>query len=115
LEAGALKVKEKRPVSRRDSLQTLLKVKLIPRSSRNQVVGKEDDTYRIKITAPPVEGKANHLLIDYLSGILEVPKGNVQIVSGESSRMKTLRIAGISLKEIHDKIAAQFYKTRLRR
>jgi len=46
------------------------------------------------------------ILIDYLSGILEVPKGNVQIVSGESSRMKTLRIAGFSLKEIREKLDA---------
>ena len=90
----------------RDPLQTFLKVKLVPRSSRNQMAGKDGDTYRIKITAPPVEGKANHALIDYLSVILEVPKGSVQIVSGESSRMKTLRIDGRSPEEIHGRLDA---------
>lgn len=115
MEADACRVKEKRPKSQRDPLQALLKVKLIPRSSRNQLAGNDGDIYRIKITAPPVEGKANHALIAYIAEILEVPKGNVLIVSGRSSRLKTLLIAGLSLKEIHDKIAAQFYKTRLRR
>jgi len=109
-----LKVKEKGAKSRRDSRQTLLKVKLVPRSSRNQIIGKEGEIYRIKITAPPVEGKANHALIDYIAGILDVSKGNVQIVSGESSRLKTLLIAGLSLKETHDKIAAKLYTRRRR-
>ena len=99
-------MKEKRPKSGRDPLQTLLKVKLVPRSSRNQMAGKDGDTYRIKITAPPVEGKANRALIDYISVILEVPKGSVQIVSGESSRMKTLRIDGRSLEEIRQRLDA---------
>jgi len=107
LEAGALKVKEKRPKSQRDPSQAFLKVKLIPRSSRNQITGNDGDTYRIKIAAPPVEGKANHALIDYIAGILEVPKRNVQIVSGESSRLKTLLIAGLSLKEIHERLEAE--------
>lgn len=100
------KVKEKRPKSQRDPLQAVLKVKLIPRSSSNQIAGNDGETYRIKITAPPVEGKANHALIDYIAGILEVPKGSVQITSGKSSRLKTLLIDGLSLKEIHERLEA---------
>jgi uncharacterized protein (TIGR00251 family) len=88
-------------------LQAVLKVKLIPRSSRNQIAGNDGDTYRIKITAPPVEGKANQALIDYIAELLKVPRGSVQIVSGKSSRQKTLLIDGLSLKEIHERLDAE--------
>ncbi|RJR32738.1 MAG: DUF167 domain-containing protein [Desulfobacteraceae bacterium] len=82
----------------------MLKVKLVPRSSRNQIIGKEGGIYRIKITAPPVEGKANNALIEYLSGLLEVPKGMVLILSGETSRMKILGVAGLSAEELQRRL-----------
>lgn len=99
-------MREKGAKSRKDPQQTLLKVKVVPRSSRNQIIGKEGEIYRIKITAPPVEGKANHALIGYLSDLLEVPKGKVLILSGETSKMKTLGIAGLSAEELHKRLDA---------
>lgn len=96
---------------KRDSESSVLKVKLIPRSSRNLIAGKDGDTYRIKVTAPPVEGKANKALADFLADLLGVLKEDVEILSGKSSRLKTLRIKGLSLQEIQDKIAAQFYRS----
>ena len=80
--------------------KTQIQVKVLPRSSRNQVVGKENEVVKIKLTAPPVEGKANKALIELLAKKLGVARSNVEIVSGERSRSKSVRIHGLSQEEI---------------
>ncbi len=74
-------------------------VKLSPRSSRNQIIGKEGDYYKIKVTTPPVGGKANKSLINLLSKKLGVPKGSIEIISGKGSRLKSILINGIPQNE----------------
>jgi uncharacterized protein (TIGR00251 family) len=54
----------------------------------------------VKVTSPPVNGKANKALIDLLAKRLGVPKGNIEIVSGKSSRDKSVRIHGLSLEAV---------------
>ena len=68
----------------------LFKVHVQPRSSRNQVVGLHGDALKLKLTAPPVEGKANEACIGVLSEALGVPKSSLEIVSGQSSRLKQI-------------------------
>ncbi|MBN1849841.1 MAG: YggU family protein [Deltaproteobacteria bacterium] len=87
-----------------DDTQTDIQVRLLPRSSRNQIVSKECDIYKIKVTSPPVDGKANAALIELLAKKLGKPRRDVEIVSGESSRLKRIRIHGLSLKEVEEKI-----------
>ena len=81
-------------------VQTEIKVMVLPRSSRTQIIGIEDDTYKVKLTAPPVEGKANKALIELLARRLGIGKGRVDIVSGSRSRLKTVRIYGLSSEEV---------------
>ena len=78
-----------------------IKVKLIPRSSKNQIVGHEREFIKIKVTAPPIEGQANMALIELLSKRLKKPKSHIFITAGESSRLKTVRIKNCSSKEIN--------------
>ncbi len=78
-----------------NDVRSVIKVKLVPRSSRNEVLGREGDIYRISVVDPPVEGKANRALISLLSKKLEVPKGNIEIISGKGSRMKLIRVHGL--------------------
>ncbi len=80
--------------------QAVIRIRLTPRSSRNQVLGLKDGVFRIKLTAPPVDGKANQALIAFLSKALHVPKGNVTLVSGDASRDKTIRIHGMTGEEV---------------
>ncbi len=80
--------------------KTTIRVKVLPRSSKNQIVGQEKGTFRVKLTAPPVEGKANKALSDLLARRLGLPKGNVEIVSGKRSRLKSVRIQGLSIEDI---------------
>ena len=70
----------------------MIRVKVLPRSSRTEVVGKTDGVYRIKLTAPPVDGKANKALIHFLAKKTGLPKRHVQIVSGVHSKNKTIRL-----------------------
>ena len=84
--------------------KVIIKVRVVPRSSRNQVVGREEGVYRIKLVAPPVDGKANEGLKRFLSTTLGLPKGSVAIISGERSRFKSLQIEGLSLEDIHNRL-----------
>lgn len=69
------------------------KVKIVPKSSRNQIVGEiEPGTVKIKIAAVAAKGKANEELIRYLSEIFEKPKKNISIISGMRSPLKIIKI-----------------------
>ena len=81
-------------------VQTEIKVRVLPKSSRTQIIGIEDETYKVKLTAPPVEGKANKALIELLARRFGIGKGRVEIVSGRRSRLKTVRIYGLSSEEV---------------
>ena len=72
-----------------------LRVKVIPRSSKNEVVGcMADGTLKVKIAAVPEKGKANAALCKFLAGHFGVPAREVEILSGETSHLKRVRIAG---------------------
>ena len=75
-------------------------MKVIPRSSRTEVLGKENDIYRMKLTDPPVEGRANKAVIELLAEKLGVPRREIEIVSGKTGRLKTIRIRGLTAAEI---------------
>lgn len=80
-----------------DIEKTTLKIKVIPRSSRNEIVGFMDDgTLKLKLTAPPVDGQANQAVRKYLSDLFKVPVGNIDIISGKTSHNKLISITGIN-------------------
>ena len=66
-----------------------------PKSSRDEVVGLHGNAIKIKLTAPPVDGKANSALISFLAKKLKIPKTSIIIIRGQASRHKTLSIDGI--------------------
>jgi hypothetical protein len=74
-----------------------LRVKIIPRSARNQIVGAlSDGTLKIRIAAAPEKGKANEALCAFLADHYRVPKANVMVVSGHTSTLKLVRISPLS-------------------
>ncbi len=75
----------------------VIEVKVDPRSSRNEIAGVTDKTVRIKLTAPPVGGAANELLIELLAETFGIKKRNVIIMKGESSRHKLIKLKGVSI------------------
>jgi uncharacterized protein (TIGR00251 family) len=69
-------------------------VKVIPKSSRTELVGYlPDGTWKVKVAAAPEKGKANRALCEFLAGKLGVSKSRVKIVSGETSRLKRIQVS----------------------
>ena len=73
---------------------TGVEIRLQPRGGRDAVVGERDGAVLIRISAPPVDGKANAALIAFVAKRLGVPKGSVTIIRGETSRNKVIRVDG---------------------
>lgn len=70
-----------------------------PRASKNEIAGIHGDSLKVRLTSPPVEGAANSLLIEFMAKRLGVSRSKVEIVAGEKSRHKTLKIEGLSKAE----------------
>lgn len=88
-----------------------LQVRLVPRGGRDAIVGWEGATdsapvLRVRVSAPPVEGKANRALIQLLSRTLGVPSRDVQLRRGQKSRDKTLVVVGLDAGELRARIEA---------
>jgi uncharacterized protein len=70
-----------------------LRVKVLPKSAKNEVVDiLDDDTIKIRIKAVPEKGKANKELVSFLSKELDLPKDKVQIISGKTDQLKLIKI-----------------------
>lgn len=82
-----------------------LAVRITPRSSRNEIFEIMDDgTVKVRLTAPPVEGQANKLLIRFLADILDISQTQLEIVAGASGREKIVAIEDMDSKAVHKKI-----------
>lgn len=77
-------------------------VKVIPRAQKNQIVGIEGEAIKIRLSAPPVEGKANDALIEFLAESLNIARAQIEIVTGQTSRRKIVRVRGRTAKQIAD-------------
>jgi uncharacterized protein len=71
-------------------------VRVAPRGSRNAIEGEHSGALKVRLTAPPVEGRANEALRRLLAAHLNVPVNAIEIVAGKSSRTKRIAVAGVS-------------------
>jgi uncharacterized protein (TIGR00251 family) len=84
------------PFLREGGSGVTLEVSIAPKSSRDAVLGEHGGRLKIALTAPPVDGKANEALIAFLASALGVPKRNITILRGQSSRQKVVEVMGVS-------------------
>lgn len=77
-----------------------LAVKAVPNAPRHEIVGWLGDVLKVKIHAPPVEGKANDALCAFLAATLGVPRRAVSIARGDTARQKVVRIEGLSAADV---------------
>lgn len=77
-----------------------LEIRVIPRAGRSGFAGLRDGALVVKLAAAPVDGAANDELIALFAKTLRVPKRDVQIVSGEQSRSKRVRVAGMDREQL---------------
>jgi uncharacterized protein (TIGR00251 family) len=69
------------------------------------VIGKAGDEWKIAITAPPIEGRANKACVAFLGKILGCAKRDIELVNGQRSRSKTFEIAGMTTDEVEARLA----------
>lgn len=67
----------------------VLKIRIVPNSSKNEII-LEDEFVKVKITAQPIENKANKALVEFLSKTFKIPKSSIEIIKGQTSKEKTL-------------------------
>jgi len=82
----------------------VLHIKVIPRASRTEVGEPMGDALKIRLQAPPVEGKANKALIEFLAKTLDLPRSAVQILGGDMSRHKRILLAGTRVETIQPRL-----------
>jgi uncharacterized protein len=82
-----------------------LAIRVTPRASKNEISEvMSDGTVRIRLTAPPVGGKANEALVVFLADVLGVPRSKIEIVAGETGRDKLVSILGLDAETVHARI-----------
>jgi uncharacterized protein (TIGR00251 family) len=80
-------------------------VKVHPRARKNAITGVVGDALKLALTAPPVEGRANQAVIEFFADLFQIPRSSVTIASGETSRNKVIRIAGVSKPAAEQRLA----------
>ncbi len=79
--------------------KTIISVRVQPNASRNEVSGFRDGVWLIKVTAPPVKGKANQEVLKFLSDILGISPSRLNIEKGETGRRKVIGISGLTINQ----------------
>jgi uncharacterized protein (TIGR00251 family) len=88
-------------------LSVELRVRVIPRASKSGIAGTRDGALLVRLNSPPVEGAANTELIQVISDALGVPKRSIAIVSGQRSRLKRIRVEGVTEESLNAKFKMQ--------
>ncbi len=79
-------------------------VKVHPRAKKNAITGEMGEALKIALTAPPVEGRANEAVIEFLAEVLRVPRASVSIAAGQSSRNKVIRVKGLTAAQVGERL-----------
>ena len=82
----------------------LLSVRVQPRARQDEVVGWQGDALRVRVTAPPIDGRANDAVVVLLAEAFRVPRSSIELVSGATSRTKLFRFAARSLDDLHARL-----------
>jgi uncharacterized protein (TIGR00251 family) len=79
-------------------------VKVHPRAKKNAITGELGDALKVSLTTPPIEGRANQACIEFLAKLLKVPRSSVTIASGQTSRDKVVRVAGLTAQQARERL-----------
>ncbi len=82
-------------------------VRVVPRAGRTALDGVVEGVLRVRLAAPPVEGAANRALVEFLAGLLGVPKRDITIVRGERGRQKLVQVSALTADEVRRRLATR--------
>ncbi len=89
---------------RSDGADVVLSLHIQPGARRTEIAGLHGDALKIRLAAPPVDGKANACLVEFLAERLDVAKSRIEVVSGASSRAKRIRIVGVVAATVRERL-----------
>ena len=75
-----------------------------PAARRNAITGTHDGALKISLTTPPTDGRANDALVAFLAERLNVPRAHIELLTGATSRTKTLRVTGLTALEVETRL-----------
>lgn len=82
-----------------------LSIRVTPNAKRDEILGWKGDVLRVKVSAPPVDGKANAALIELLAEALGIAKSAITIIAGVAARSKVIELTGADPEETHRRLA----------
>jgi len=94
------------PLIRETANGVTFAVKVQPRAKKNAITGEFGDALKVSLTAPPIDGRANEACIEFLAKLLKVPSSSVTIASGQTSRNKMIRVAGLTAEDVRKRLGA---------
>jgi uncharacterized protein (TIGR00251 family) len=104
LETG-FSLKEKHVIPIRESADGVtFAIKVHPGANKNAITGEIGDALKLSLSAAPEKGRANEACIEFFAKLLKVPRSSVTIASGQTSRSKVIRVAGISAQQARDRL-----------
>lgn len=83
-------------LSTRGDGSVVLKIHVQPRATQNRITGLQDGALKLRLSAPPVDGKANRAVLAFFAELFHQPKSGLSLLSGEQSRRKTVLVSGMS-------------------
>lgn len=89
-------------------LGATFQVRVQPRAARTAITGTVGEALKLSLSAPPLDGRANVALVDFFAEVFSMPRGAVQVVTGERSRNKVIRIAGRTASELQQMLREHF-------
>ncbi len=84
----------------------LIRVRVQPRASRDEIVGWREDMLRLRVSAPPLDGRANDAVVGLIARAAGVPRSAVSVVGGERSRDKLVRVSGLTAGALRERLEA---------
>ena len=78
---------------------TVIRVYVQPKASKNEIAGVQEGALKVRLTAPPIEGKANKECTGFLAKLFKLPKSNIEILQGRKSRHKKFLLRGLTTKK----------------
>jgi uncharacterized protein len=83
-----------------------LPIRVIPRAGRTAVAGVRQDALLIRLASAPVDGAANDELVAFIATLLDIPRRQISIASGERSRSKRVAVSGVTVEQVELKLSA---------
>ena len=86
-----------------------IRVRVQPRASRTEIIGEHAGAIKMRIAAPPVDGKANEECRRFLAKLLKVGATSIEIISGDSSRDKIIRVSNMTARRVLEALSQEMH------